>query len=350
MLKESNKYMSQFIRVANTSKSTITPKSSVKPPPPITPTPQKQTQVVKPISEPPQIKPIPTLPPPQNINSNTIILPQNTIVNIKPLPPSITFPPKSSPVLPPPPPLPPSGPAVPIGGTGREIDCRTRTPVCCCVGHYDNAGRFRHTCINNKPVALIPNGQERIWLPPICNGGFEAGCGVWIGKCLYRKVPYQASDILSCYCKYYLPPQPEEQKCPVSITKNGKIYTCKKWNSLICIPPKDSIILDGCLCTPTSLPLPPPPPPAQQTYSLNTYMCSASRPTWITYFQKGFLDKKYPEIIGYGMCSGFRRNCPIAENVYDAAKLATYFCCAFYFQSKDLRNKTATLDYITCGK
>ena len=153
-----------------------------------------------------------------------------------------------------------------------------------------------------------------------------------------------------CYCKYTLPPQPEEQKCPVSITKNGKIYTCKKWDSRICIPPKDSIILDGCLCIPTSLPQPPPPPPAQQTYSLNTYMCNASRPTWMTYHQKGLLDKTYPEIIGYAMCSGFRRNCPIAEDIYDASKLATYFCCAFYFQSKDFKNKTARLDYITCGK
>lgn len=340
MLKESNKYMSQFIRVANTSKSTIIPKSSVKPPPPINP-PTKQTPIVKPISPPPQIKPVPTSPPPQNINSNTTILPQNTIVNIKPLPPSIGFPPKSSPVLPPPPPVGSGGPQ-----PGRELDCVSRKPVCCCVGHYDNAGNFRHTCINNVPVVLIPNGQEKIWLPPICNGGFEAGCAVWIGNCLYRKVPYTGR--LICYCNHFLPPQ--SQTCPATIVRNGKVYTCKKWNSLICKPPHGSIFLDGCLCVPTSLPPPPPPPPAQQTYSLNTYMCNASRPTWMTYHQKGFLDKKYPEIIGYAMCSGFKRNCPIAEDIYDASKLATYFCCAFYFQSKDFKNKTARLDYITCGK
>jgi hypothetical protein len=77
---------------------------------------------------------------------------------------------------------------------------------------------------------------------------------------------------------------------------------------------------------PQSLPPPPPPPPLPYRI-LKTSYCGGLG--YIKYYQRGFLNKQYPEIIGYAMCRGMRYECPIAETIADAAKLVGIFNCAW---------------------
>ena len=97
------------------------------------------------------------------------------------------------------------------------------------------------------------------------------------------------------------------------------------------------------------LPTPPTPPINNVGRTKETWLCGGQKKAvMITFYPKGVLDKKYPEIIGYGMCEGHKKSVTIAENKNDALKLSTFFKNSFYIQSES--TKQVTLDYITTSR
>jgi len=310
---------------------------------------QSKKAIITPVSVPPKVNP------PVNI-IKPVSPPQSNI--------TITPPPKSAPIpikVNPPtaivqmPIIQPVKPSCPCPINTFGLSCSNR-PRCCCTGFIDHGGNAYSICINDIPSTLIPKNEERDWLPPVCNGGFQNGCGVWIRNCLYRKVPYVGPK--RCGCKFYVPPSVGTCKPKIrtfmSRTPPYKniLFQNVPWNPTISMPPRDCIPIDGCLFCPISSqpivgPTPLPLPPINGgTRTKATWLCSGQRKAeMITYHPKGFLDKRYPEIIGYAMCSRFIRQCPIVENIGDAMKLTTFFKCSFYIITETA--KEVRLDYIS---
>ena len=76
-------------------------------------------------------------------------------------------------------------------------------------------------------------------------------------------------------------------------------------------------------------PTPPPTPPPQKSRTLKTSYCGGIG--YVTYHPRGFLNKQYPEIIGYAMCRGMRHECPIVDfdTLGGASKLVGIFNCVW---------------------